>query len=375
MAVRVQWVLLCVLVLVGCVVAPLPIAAAAGTTPFGPGGATLQDDPGERSALEDADEIHIDVFIHENGSATFTVDYRYTIDENRSSEEWDTLRTDVETNADAYATGEADRWSEILAEGQAETEREMALSDVSVETDTSTAPREVGHVAFRFEWSSFAHVELNRIEAGDAISGFTLPEDTTLQFHWPEAYTIYEGPDPSPDDSNDNSVFWDDEGTEFASDQPRIVLIENAADETEPDDGDGGPAVPWLAVAAALLFLVTVGAAGWWIRGEQVRTRRLSRKSSPESSSATADRTADGGQPEGPPPELLSNEERVLRLLDEQGGRIKQQAVVSELGWTEAKTSQVVSGLREAEAIEVFRVGRENVLVLPEDEDENEDGS
>jgi len=97
-----------------------------------------------------------------------------------------------------------------------------------------------------------------------------------------------------------------------------------------------------------------------------VRTRA----SGADSASPTPDRTADGGKPNGPPPELLSNEERVLRLLEDRGGRIKQQEVVSELEWTEAKTSQVVSGLREDGAIDVFRIGRENVLALPEDDGE-----
>jgi hypothetical protein len=62
----------------------------------------------------------------------------------------------------------------------------------------------------------------------------------------------------------------------------------------------------------------------------------------------------------------LSNEERVLRLLRENGGRMKQQDVVQTLGWTDARTSQIVSGLREEEKLESFRLGRENVLRLPE---------
>ena len=48
---------------------------------------------------------------------------------------------------------------------------------------------------------------------------------------------------------------------------------------------------------------------------------------------------------------------------------MKQQQVVQELGWTDAKTSQVVGNLREEEEIEVFRIGRENVLALPGETD------
>ena len=48
---------------------------------------------------------------------------------------------------------------------------------------------------------------------------------------------------------------------------------------------------------------------------------------------------------------------------------MKQQAVAEELGWTDAKTSQVTKGLREEGDLDGFRLGRENVLSLPESDD------
>jgi len=70
------------------------------------------------------------------------------------------------------------------------------------------------------------------------------------------------------------------------------------------------------------------------------------------------------------PMELLSPEERVMRLVTDSGGRIKQQAVVAELDWSAARTSQVVGSLRESGQIETFRLGRENVLKLPDDDED-----
>jgi hypothetical protein len=45
--------------------------------------------------------------------------------------------------------------------------------------------------------------------------------------------------------------------------------------------------------------------------------------------------------------------------------RIKQQDVVQTLDWSETKTSEVVSDLRETDRVEVYRLGRNNVLALP----------
>ncbi|MFB6089468.1 MAG: helix-turn-helix transcriptional regulator [Halobellus sp.] len=66
--------------------------------------------------------------------------------------------------------------------------------------------------------------------------------------------------------------------------------------------------------------------------------------------------------------ELLSNEERVLALVEHEGGRMKQQEVARTLDWTDAKTSQVVRKMRDADELDAFRLGRENVLVLPDEE-------
>lgn len=350
------------------------------------------------SELAAADDVHVDVYLHENGTATFTVDYRF---ENASSEDWESLRTDVEENATAYAEAEGDDWNRVLEAGQNQTNREMSLSNVSVTTRESPAPRDMGHVTYTFQWSAFSHVEPSLIEAGDALAGFTLVDDTTLQFSWPEGYTARDV-SPSPDTPPDGSVLWNGDETEFTDDQPSVVLIENGGQATGPiESGDDQPP-SWAVALATIAVLVLAAATGWLV------SRRGGRESDPaidtdaaESSpnGATAPASASGPtngasengagvgpsdpnggqatigepasetQPSSPPPELLSNEERVMRLLEQRGGRIKQQEVVSELEWTEAKTSQVVTSLREDDEIDVFRVGRENVLALP-DEDE-----
>jgi len=65
--------------------------------------------------------------------------------------------------------------------------------------------------------------------------------------------------------------------------------------------------------------------------------------------------------------ELLSDEERVLRLLEGNGGRMKQANIVTETGWSNAKVSQLLSGMHEDEEIQKLRIGRENLIALPEE--------
>ncbi|ELY50732.1 helix-turn-helix transcriptional regulator [Natronorubrum bangense] len=365
MDVKGLWALVWVLVGIGCALALLPALSAGAAGTAGAQGALMQESSDESDRLAEADDIHIDIFVSENGSATFAIDYRF---ENNSDGTWEALQEDVEANPEAYADSQEARWNEVLAEGVNATERdEMEISNVSVGTDTSAAPRDIGRVEVRFEWSKFAYVELNRIEAGDALAGYTLSQNTSLQIIAPEGYMIEETA-PSPEDVGEDYVYWDSDGSEFSPDPPLVVMIEETNDDGQPTDATDGPSMPWLAVLAALALLATVGAAGWLLKRnrDDAATTNSGGMTPPVADGSSA---ADGSN--GPSPDLLSNEERVLQLLEAHGGRIKQQAVVSELDWTEAKTSQVVGSLREDDEIEVFRIGRENVLALP-DEDEAE---
>ncbi|MFP9061879.1 hypothetical protein ACLI4R_15295 [Natrialbaceae archaeon A-chndr2] len=65
-------------------------------------------------------------------------------------------------------------------------------------------------------------------------------------------------------------------------------------------------------------------------------------------------------------PELLSDEERVLRLLQKNGGRMKQASIVTETNWSNAKVSQLLSKMDDDDDIEKLRIGRENLITLPE---------
>lgn len=70
-----------------------------------------------------------------------------------------------------------------------------------------------------------------------------------------------------------------------------------------------------------------------------------------------------------PDPELVTDEDRVRRLLERNDGRMRQAAIAEELEWSASKTSRVVSGMADEETVEKLRIGRENVIDLLEDAD------
>ncbi|WP_255192770.1 DUF7343 domain-containing protein [Natronobeatus ordinarius] len=339
--------LVCLLVILSCVFVGLPAAVLAD----------VPDEPRPTGY----DELKHEIELRDDGSATWTVEYRYRLDTGADEADndtgWAELRADVESREDAYLERFEQSWMETVAEAENETERSMELSGFELEMHESSTPPEYGTLRFTFEWESFSQVEVNRIDAGDALVGFDLDERTQLVVIWPSSYDLRDNQtavEPAPDDARETAVIWNGGETSFLEGEPRIELIEG---DPSPDEPTRSVPSAWLA-AFGVAAVAIVGAVGWWA------VRTIGSEEPPSSASQEVPPPDDGT--DGPPRELLSNEEQVLRLLEERGGRVKQQEVVGELGWTEAKTSQVVSSLREDDAVDVFRIGRENVLTLPE---------
>jgi uncharacterized membrane protein len=285
-----------------------------------------------------ADTIILDVQVHENGTATWAVAYRTRLDDAETTAAFESLRDDIRNNSTEYTDQFTEWMASTIASAERATGRNMTGENYTVDAEIRQFPQRYGVVTYSFQWHRFADASGDRLRIGDAIAGLPLDEKTRLLISWPEEYeatTIR----PPPDEDRNGTAVWIGEMT-FAREEPRIVAAPPAT----------GPQVPWTMLAITLGAAGLLGAAlagGWWLY------RRDEEPTEPD---------------EEMPEELLSNEERVMRLLEQRGGRVKQKAIVEELGWTEAKTSQVVGSLREQGKIESFRLGRENVLALPQEE-------
>lgn len=321
---------------VGAVALVLLLAASSSGAPLVPTlGATDQVDP---------DSVLLSASVNPDGDADWEVRYRLRLDDENATAAFESLEADVRENRSAYAGRFEDRMGRTVTAAENATGREMALRNVTVRTTRQDIGQRYGVLIYAFEWTNFAAANETTLVVGDAIGGLFLDEETALTIQWPAGYAPARV-DPAPAETGDRSVTWRGPA-DFSADQPRVVASTTAAGEPTPAGAD----VPVAAIGVAVLLVLVAGAAAvvW-------RRRDAGAPSAGESDEL--------------PEELLSNEERVLRLLRENGGRMKQQQVVEALGWTDAKTSQVVGELRESGRVEGFRLGRENVLRLPEDDE------
>jgi hypothetical protein len=339
-----------------------PVGAAPATAGQTAPGATAP--PGLGQIDFEPSETVIRVHLREDGGANWTVSYELELATANDTAAFRDIQDDVAANESAYVADFAAGIRATVADAERATGREMSASAFAVRTRHDRI-QDVGYVVYEFEWSAFAAEGGDRIVAGDALAGFYLERDTTLRVSWPDAYAL-SSVEPAGAES-ENAVTWTGQASQgFDASGPRIVVSR----------GGGGPP---LALVAGALALAALAAGGLLL----YRRRDGAETVAPDAATETApdpeaDEAAGESPPAGdsaspqdePPAELLSNEEQVLRFLEERGGRAKQQEVVETLDWTAAKTSQVVSDMHDEGAIEKFRLGRENVLKLPDEDDE-----
>jgi uncharacterized membrane protein len=331
------------------------LVAGALATVAAPAGA-LHDGPGAGQQTVDADTVSLRIGLQADGTAAWQVTYRIELDDENATAAFESLQSDIESDSGPYVDRFESRMQRAMWTAENATGREMAIDNVSVEARTESLPQgEYGVVVYRLDWTNFAVVEGETIRAGDAIDEFFLDSQTSLTIAWPEDYGLISH-EPGAESVGEGSVTWQGR-LDFGRDEPRVEIEQGAGGETP---GAGG--VPVLPLA--VVVLIVLGTGGWLYYRRGGGPPSDTGGEGPAVSGAESG--GGGATAEGPPPELLSNEERVLRLLEQHGGRIKQQQVAEELDWTDAKTSQVVSDLREADEVESFRLGRENVLTLPE---------
>ena len=339
--------------------------------------------PGLQTGDVESDTVVLEAAIEADGDARWTIEYRVALDDENTTEAFESLQRDVERNTSDYRDQFASRMRSTVSTAENATGREMAVENVSVEATTSPLSGEYGIVRYGFDWVGFAAVSDDKLATGEVLAGLFLDADTELTIRWPEGYVVSLA-EPEPDREGERSMTWTGP-REFDIGQPRVVLRTRNS------------APPWGPLVGIALF----GAAGvlWYYRRRQAGRAEPANgeeplvgaepdrggedpEPEPERDAAADDGTApepetgapaagvaDAGDGDDTPEELLSPEERVLRLLEANGGRMKQKTVTEELDWSAARTSQVVGDLRDDGEVESFRLGRENVLKFPDDEE------
>jgi uncharacterized membrane protein len=336
---------------------------------------------GAAPALAQSDEsntsgTHMEAQLQTNGTAEWTVSVAVPV---ADDEEFAALREEFESGDRNLDPGVA-FFRRAAEEASAATGREMTIgtprreAELRNRTEDGEVVEQVAVLRASFAWESFARVDNGTLYVGDAFNttdGTWLPglrEDQSLTISGPEGYG---GPPTSPIGAEDGDLNW--EGPETFSPGYFVIVYEpgGGPGSVGPDSDTG---LTTLLLGGALLLSATALVLGLYLlyRRRDADAERPSAAETPPEPTADTDAEAGGdaaAEPadEEPDPELLSDEERVEYLLEDNGGRMKQANIVTETGWSNAKVSQLLSSMEEDDRIDKLRIGRENLISLPDE--------
>jgi len=330
--------------------------------------------------------VLLEVDVQENGDARWTVTARYQLETDNETAAFDQVIADYVDGEDVGPS--VDPFRELAANGQNRTNRTMQIQAVNrsgtvlnrSQADADTPGDATGILVLEFRWTGFAATSGEAIRLGDVFGGtWDLGADQTLVVRPPSGYSV---DTVRPSTAVDAGVLRWEGPQSFGENEPAVVYLPSNS-VPPPQDLDLLMVVGY-AVGVGIALLGGGLAVYAWLRRDQLFGGD---GSAPDDATAEdaelPPTTTDAGETPTPPPaaagddtedaELLSDEERVERLLERQGGRMKQADIVSETDWSNAKVSQLLTSMADDGRVEKLRIGRENLITLPDADLEDTD--
>ena len=395
------WLALLLVIAAAVPASALAAAPAADADRSAPSGATRSIDTtlggdGVRFQTDDAGAdpaTTVEVSLREDRSAFWRIEAAYAL-------ETDNETAAFRTVADRYESGEADvgpdavLFETLRQRASAATGREMAIANVTYHSSIDDSA-DRGTLALTFRWTNFLRAGENGTLVLD--DAFRLPSaEEDRQRTWLSIF----------DESQQVRIRPPDEYTVTSTSIP-VQQRENAVVLAEPSDFEGESALritytpvaqtdqfPVELLAGIGLVAVAAVVGGVWVLrqrtdggaagsppvtpGDTPASTDTPDPTDPADADAdgTAAAAAAGDSADADEDEvdlsLLSDEERVERLLAQNDGRMKQATIVDEMGWSDAKVSQLLSAMADEGRINKLRLGRENLISLPDDDSDDE---
>jgi uncharacterized membrane protein len=273
------------------------------------------------------------VHVRSDGSAVWTITQFSDIDAATTS--WDNYQHKI--------IGVVDEASKI-------TNRAMSVDEGSIELST-TMSSESKITEYSFVWLNFSVFEGDELVLGDVfqVDDFfgKLFGDASLELTYPEGYapqSLYPPPYHRQDDLD--LMKWA-RTQDLATSNVQIVLA-------SAQKSDGGLEISLSFVGLAIVVVAVPICIGGFI------VLRKHRKSSNQQCTKVT-----------PPSAIESDEDKILELLTASGGTMRQTEITERLGFSKAKTSQLLTALENNGVLARYKKGRDKIVTFKKGETAN----
>ena len=355
------------------------------------------------STAQEFDSTTFVITTYENGSATFTIRYERRLANDSEREQFETYAQRFENDStDLYANFQS-RANSLTAAGRNATGRDMRATNFQRDARVEERFNTLGILELSFQWTEFGVVrDDGRVAVGDVFDGgiYLGPNQALVFQHGTDLRFASVDPDGATSGetlADSDSVTWQGE-RDFSDERPRATFEPASAPATTTpgsttsaggDGGDGGTTNPgdtsgdglWMLpmIAVGILAVLIAAFAYREYGGDLVTTdgddtaggatpEATTDAPGPGTSSMTTESGGTAGanatEPAVADEELLTDEDRVVSLLEEHGGRMRQVNIVEETGWSKSKVSMLLSDMEDDDVVSKLRVGRENIVSL-----------
>ncbi|MFC7129983.1 helix-turn-helix transcriptional regulator [Haloferax chudinovii] len=320
----------------------------------------------QQTSLDRSPQTEISIQLRADRSADWRVEMRYELDTQNETAAFEEYAREYEQGT-ADAGPDAALFRRISQTAAGQTGRSMTVQNA---TTSGYVENGTGVLVLAFTWTSFLEQTDEGLRLGDALSAGD-DETWLTSIRSNQNLTIQTPPGYAVSDTNlpleNNAVVVEGPRTFESTDQLTVTYVSTGTER----------AIPWTLVGGGAVVLAVL------VAGVVLFTRRGPDRATPDGTSTTTpepqesaqepadDEPAPAEEPDDVDLDLLSDEERVELLLERSGGRMKQANIVKETGWSDAKVSQLLSAMADEGRVEKLRLGRENLISLP-DEDEDE---
>lgn len=330
------------------------------------------------------DNTEFVITVYENGSGRWTFLYKKQLNETEKQQFEEFAATfNNKSDPELYVNFKS-RARSLTAQGTNVTDRSMEARNFHKNAYVTQIGGQ-GVVKMSFTWTNFAATQGDRVVVGDVFEGgLYIGPNQVLKFH-PGSGLVFSSVNPNGYNQSGRTLSGSDtvvfEGPRDFSFGPTVEFAPPSAVDSPTDPASRDPSgawfdryevLPWLALAVVVLVGLA-GAFAYRSGSLQPFGSGSGGGSGGSGGAGAANRASSTGgsaEPAVSDEELLSDEDRVIELLKESGGRMKQVNIVDETGWSKSKVSMLLSEMEDEEHISKLRVGRENIISLKGEEPE-----
>lgn len=312
----------------------------------------------------DTDNTVTRIQLHENGTATWEIEIRTRLDTDDEVEAYKDFQAEFRDNKSKRVDTFKSQIESIVTDAEATTDRNMSTVNFEASTSIQSLPKKWGVITYRFKWSHFAQTSENQVTMGDVFGGgYFLSSSDSMTVVAPEGYKITDL-SPGADTKDPETVSWQGQ-RDFADSRPMVEATNQSAASPPAQPETDSNVTPVLLIAA----LVVLGGGYYWRRSTSNDTSDAEPAAPPANQNTepgkdeTDDETAVSEDTDDTETEtLLSDDEKVLKSLRENDGRMKQAKIVEELDWSSSKASRVLQRMADEDQVRRLQIGRENLI-------------